>query len=125
MGDCESLKVQVIFFDNRSTGTIRAGFTPSVVVHTAMVPCVFDELLAKIDRKTREETETNPESAKAGDVVSVRLRPMEKVCIETFEQYAPLGRLMIRDHDQTIAVAVVQEVTKKPIPKVRSASEND
>merc|ERR1711971_1086571 len=115
--DCESLKAQVIFFDNRLTGTVRQGFCPSIVVHTAQVPCEFEELLAKIDRKTRKEIETNPDCAKAGDVVSVRMRPMEKVCIETFEQYAPLGRLVIRDHGQTIAVAVVQEVNKRPIPK--------
>merc|ERR1712100_771276 len=114
--DCESMVAQVVVMD--SIGTIRPGYCPSITVHTAQVPCEFEELLAKIDRKTGKDSETNPASAKSGDVVSVRLRPINKVCIETFSAYPSLGRFTVRDHGRTVAVGVVKEVFKRPIPKV-------
>mmetsp|Transcript_115623 Transcript_115623/g.181914 ORF Transcript_115623/g.181914 Transcript_115623/m.181914 type:complete len:447 (-) Transcript_115623:36-1376(-) len=120
--DCEAMIAQVIVLDH--PGSIRAGYCPPITVHTAQVPCEFEELLAKIDRKTGEATETNPDSAKTGDVIKVRMRPIEKVCIESFSAYASLGRFTVRDHGRTVAVGVVKEVTKRPIPKVRTGNEN-
>lgn len=120
--DCEAMVAQVIVLDH--PGSIRAGYCPPITVHTAQVPCEFEEILAKIDRKTGEPTETNPDSAKTGDVIKVRMRPIEKVCIESFSAYASLGRFTVRDHGRTIAVGVVKEVTKRPIPKVRTGNEN-
>jgi len=120
--DCEAMIAQVVVLDH--PGSIRAGYCPQIAVHTAQVPCEFEELLSKIDRKTGKETEANPECAKTGDVVSVRMRPIDKVCIEVFSAYPSLGRFTIRDHGRTVAVGVVKEVTKRPIPKVRSGKEN-
>jgi elongation factor 1-alpha len=119
---CEEMVAQVIVLDH--PGSIRAGYCPAITVHTAQVPCEFEELLAKIDRKTGEPTETNPESGKTGDVLKVRMRPIEQVCIEAFSAYASLGRFTVRDHGRTVAVGVVKEVTKRPIPKVRSGNDN-
>merc|ERR1719388_552794 len=118
----ESILAQVIVLDH--PGEIRVGYCPSIAVHTAQVPCEFEELLSKIDRKTGKETEANPTSVKTGEVVSVRMRPIDKVCIEVFSAYPSLGRFTIRDHGRTVAVGVVKEVTKRPIPKVRSGKEN-
>jgi elongation factor 1-alpha len=123
VADCEAMVAQVIVLDH--PGSIRDGYCPSLAVHTAQVPCEFEELLAKIDRKTGEPAEgAAPECAKTGDVVRVRMRPISKVCIETFSAYASLGRFTIRDHGRVVAVGVVKEVTKRPIPKVRTGKEN-
>jgi len=35
------------------------------------------------------------------------------MCVETFADYAPLGRFAVRDMRQTVAVGVIKEVTKK------------
>mmetsp|Transcript_13593 Transcript_13593/g.29935 ORF Transcript_13593/g.29935 Transcript_13593/m.29935 type:complete len:442 (-) Transcript_13593:84-1409(-) len=121
--DVESFLAQVIVLDH--PGVIRRGYCPSVTVHTAQVPCEFEELLAKVDRKTGKEVETNPDTAKTNEVISVRLRPRGPVCLEVFSAYPPLGRFAVRDHGRTVAVGVVKEVTKRPVPKPRGDNQGD
>lgn len=116
--DAETFLAQVVVLDH--PGEIRAGYCPSISVHTAQVPCEFEELVAKIDRKTGKESDEKPESVKTGEVVTVRMRPCAAICVEPFGTYPSLGRFAIRDHNRTIAVGVVKEVTKRPIPKAVS-----
>lgn len=120
----ESILAQVIVLDH--PGQIRNGYCPSIAVHTAQVPCEFEELLAKIDRKTKTETPFAPgdQGAKTGDVVTVRMRPRAPVCFEAFSAYPSLGRFSVRDHGRTVAVGVVKEATKRPVPKFRAEDEN-
>lgn len=120
--DAETFLAQVIVLDH--PGEIRGGYCPSIAVHTAQVPCEFEELLAKIDRKTGKESETNPLQAVTGEVLTVKMRPKAPVCVEPFSAYPSLGRFAIRDHGRTVAVGVIKEVTKRAIPKPRSGSEN-
>jgi len=35
------------------------------------------------------------------------------LCVETFQEYAPLGRFSVRDMRQTVAVGIIKSVTKK------------
>merc|ERR1711924_504522 len=106
---------QVVVLDH--PGAIREGYCPAIAVHTALVPCEFEELLSKIDRKTGKEVETNPLEARTGEVITARLRPRTQVCMETFATYPSLGRFAVRDHNRTLAVGVIKEVTKRPLPK--------
>mmetsp|Transcript_52043 Transcript_52043/g.96388 ORF Transcript_52043/g.96388 Transcript_52043/m.96388 type:complete len:443 (-) Transcript_52043:45-1373(-) len=117
----ESFLAQVVILEH--PGEIRPGYCPQIAVHTALVPCEFEELLAKIDKKTGKESEANPSSAKSGDIVSVQMRPRSKVCVEQFTAYASLGRFIVREGGRTVAVGVVKEVSKRPIRKAR-ANEN-
>jgi len=119
----ETFIAQVVVLDH--PGTIRAGYCPAILVHTAQIPCEFEEILAKIDRKTGKEAEQKPDSAKTGEVVTVRMRPCQHVCVETFSAYPSLGRFAIRDHGRTIGVGVIKEVTKRPIPKPRTSGGNE
>mmetsp|Transcript_65388 Transcript_65388/g.156348 ORF Transcript_65388/g.156348 Transcript_65388/m.156348 type:complete len:443 (+) Transcript_65388:53-1381(+) len=119
--DAESFSAQVVILDH--PGEIRAGYCPQIAIHTALIPCEFEELLAKIDKKTGKEAEVNPPGAKTGDIISVRMRPVAKVCVEQFSAYASLGRFAVREGGRTVAVGVVKEVSKRPIRKAR-ANEN-
>ena len=42
----------------------------------------------------------------------VRVKPSKPMCVETFSDYAPLGRFAVRDMKQTVAVGVIKQVTK-------------
>jgi len=43
------------------------------------------------------------------------------MCVESFNEYPPLGRFAVRDMRQTVAVGVIKSVTKKaPGEKERS-----
>jgi elongation factor 1-alpha len=119
--ETESFLAQVMVLDH--PGAIRAGYCPSIAVHTAQVPCEFERLVAKIDRKTGKDSEANPEKAKTGDAVTVRMRPRGHVCIEAFSAFPSLGRFAVRDHGRTVAVGVVKEVTKRSLPKARKENQ--
>ncbi|CAJ1395074.1 unnamed protein product [Effrenium voratum] len=113
--DAETFLAQVVVFEH--PGQIRAGYCPAIAVHTTQVPCEFEELLSRVDRKTGKDAEAKPASARSGEVVTVKMRPRALVCVETFSSYPPLGRFAIRDHGRTIGVGVIKEVSKKAVPK--------
>lgn len=115
--EAEWFLAQVIVLDH--PGAIRAGYCPAIAVGTAQVPCEFEELVSKIDRKTGKEVEALPSQARTNEVVTTRLRPRQPLCVEAFSAFPPLGRFAVRDHGRTVAVGVVKEVTKRPLPKAR------
>jgi len=121
--EAEHFLAQVVVLDH--PGRIRAGYCPAIAIHTAQVPCEFEELVSKIDRKTGKESEPNPEFVKTGEVVTVKIRPRRPLCVEPFSAYPSLGRFAVRDHNRTVAVGVVKEVTKRPIPKVKASGANE
>ncbi|XP_047471573.1 elongation factor 1-alpha-like [Penaeus chinensis] len=94
-------------------GQIQAGYSPVLDCHTAHIACKFAELLTKIDRRTGKELEACPKHVKSGDSCIVKMIPSKPMCVETFQQYAPLGRFAVRDMKQTVAVGVIKEVNKK------------
>ncbi|KAK4326124.1 hypothetical protein Pmani_003337 [Petrolisthes manimaculis] len=96
-------------------GQIQAGYSPVLDCHTAHIACKFAELIQKIDRRTGKEIEANPKTIKSGDSCIVKMVPSKPMCVETFQQYAPLGRFAVRDMKQTVAVGVIKEVNKKEL----------
>ena len=49
------------------------------------------------------------------------LKPSKPMCVESFQEYPPLGRFAVRDMKKTVAVGVIKEVTKiEAKGKVRS-----
>merc|ERR1712098_782069 len=93
-------------------GQIQAGYSPVLDCHTAHIACKFAELMTKIDRRTGKELEAGPKFVKSGDSCIVKMVPSKPMCVETFQQYAPLGRFAVRDMKQTVAVGVIKAVTK-------------
>merc|ERR1712062_221914 len=104
-------KAQVIILNH--PGEIRAGYTPVVDCHTAHIACKFEVLEEKIDRRSGKKLEDNPPMVKSGDAAMINLVPSKPMCVESFADYAPLGRFAVRDMRQTVAVGVIKEVTKK------------
>jgi len=94
-------------------GQIQAGYSPVLDCHTAHIACKFAELMTKIDRRTGKELEAGPKFVKSGDSCIVKMVPSKPMCVETFQQYPPLGRFAVRDMKQTVAVGVIKEVNKK------------
>jgi elongation factor 1-alpha len=112
----ESFQAQIIVVDH--PGEIFAGYTPVVDCHTAHIACTFEKLISKLDRRTGKELERNPKSIKRGDAAIVLLVPIKPMVVETFMEYPALGRFVVRDLKQIVAVGVIKEVTKttnKPI----------
>lgn len=94
-------------------GQIQAGYAPVLDCHTAHIACKFSELVKKIDRRSGKELEDNPQHVKSGDAALVDMIPSKPMCVESFADYAPLGRFAVRDMKQTVAVGVIKSVKKK------------
>nr|QQL94310.1 elongation factor 1 alpha [Urechis unicinctus] len=109
----ENFKAQVIILNH--PGSISSGYAPVLDCHTAHIACKFQEILTKMDRRTGKTLEENPQAVKSGDACMVNMVPQKPMCVEAFNDYAPLGRFAVRDMRQTVAVGVIKEVTKKDL----------
>jgi len=92
---------------------IRAGYTPVLDCHTAHVACTFSKLLRKVDKRTGETMEENPEVIKNGESGVVEIIPTKPMVVEPFKKFSGLGRFAVRDMKKTIAVGVIESVVTK------------
>ena len=92
---------------------ITVGYTPVVHAHTAQVACKFVQLLKKIDPRTGQAKEENPQFIKTGDAAVVKLEPTRPMVIERVKDIPPLGRFAIRDMGITVGAGMVLEVTPR------------
>jgi len=102
---------QVIILNH--PGEIHAGYQPVLDCHTAHIACKFAVLQQKIDRRNGKVLEENPKLVKSGDAAMIELVPSKPMVVESFTDYAPLGRFAVRDMRQTVAVGVIKSVEKK------------
>merc|ERR550539_1200790 len=105
-----NFEAQVIIMNH--PGKISAGSTPVLDCHTAHIACKFTEIKLKIDKRSGKTLEENPKDIKTGDASLCVLKPTKPMVVETFKEYAPLGRFAVRDMKQTVAVGVIKSVTK-------------
>merc|ERR1712241_1454211 len=109
----KSFTSQVIVLNH--PGEIGNGYSPVLDCHTAHIACKFQELIEKIDRRSGKKMEDFPKKVKSGDAAIVKMVPSKPMCVEAFQQYAPLGRFAVRDMRQTVAVGVIKSVEKEEI----------
>jgi elongation factor 1-alpha len=92
---------------------ITVGYTPVIHAHTAQVACRFDKLLKKLDQRSGQVIEENPDFVKKGESMHATLIPLKPMVIETYKDIPQLGRFAVRDMGMTVAVGVVLSVTAK------------
>nr|AGM32604.1 elongation factor 1-alpha (EF1-alpha) protein [Coptotermes formosanus] len=111
--ECETFNAQVIIMAH--PGEIRAGYTPVLDCHTSHIACKFTEIISKMDRRSGQVLEANPQFIKSGDAAIIKVKPTKPMCVETFVEYPPLGRFAVRDMKQTVAVGVIKAVEAKVV----------
>ncbi len=99
---------QIIVLQHPSV--ITKGYTPVVHAHTAHAACRFEEILKKIDPRTGEVKEENPDFIKPGDAAVVKLVPIKPIVLEKQSEFPELARFAIRDMGMTIAAGVVLDL---------------
>jgi elongation factor 1-alpha len=92
---------------------IAKGYAPVFHIHTAQVPCQFVELIEKLDPKSGQVAEKNPDYLKNGDVARVKIKPMGNLVIEKQEENPHMSRFAIRDAGATVAAGVCIDLKPK------------
>jgi len=75
--------------------------------------CQFIELIEKLDPKTGQVSQKNPDFLKNGDVAKVRIKPVGNLVLENQKENPHMSRFAIRDAGQTVAAGVCIELTEK------------
>ena len=104
----KSFTAQIMVLNHPSV--ITKGYTPVFHCYTAQVACRFEEILKKLDPKTGQVKEENPDFIKTGDAAVVKIIPTRPMVIEPSKKIPQLGRFAIRDMGQTVAAGVCLEV---------------
>jgi len=89
---------------------ISVGYTPVIHAHTASVACRVVEILGKVDPRTGQITEKNPQFIKAGDIAIVKFKPIKPLVLEKYSDFPQLGRFAMRDMGKTIGIGTVIDV---------------
>ena len=104
----KSFTAQIMVLNHPSV--ITKGYTPVFHCYTAQVACRFDEIVKKLDPKTGQVKEENPDFIKTGDAAVVKIIPTRPMVIEPSKKIPQLGRFAIRDMGQTVAAGICLEV---------------
>jgi elongation factor 1-alpha len=107
----KSFVAQIAVLNHPSVLTV--GYTPVFHCHTAQVACTFTELQKKLDPKTGQVKEENPQFLKTGDIAFVKITPTKPLAIETAKDFPQLGRFAVRDMGQTVAAGSIVSIEKK------------
>jgi elongation factor 1-alpha len=106
----KSFKAQIMVLNHPSV--ITKGYTPVFHCYTAQIACRFEEIEKKLDPRTGEVKEENPDFIKTGDAAIVKVVPTRPMVIESAKKIPQLGRFAIRDMGQTVAAGICLEVEK-------------
>jgi elongation factor 1-alpha len=91
---------------------VTAGYTPVFHAHTAQVACTISEISQKLDPKTGQALESNPEFIKKGDLATIKVIPTKPMVLEKASEIPQLSRFAVRDMGMTIAAGVCIDLVK-------------
>jgi len=107
-----SFLAYIVILDDSSV-RISVDSELTLCCHTARVQCRIIEIKTRLNRRTGKPLKINQNQLKSKEIVLVRINPLNPICIETFADYPPLGRFLLRQIDKIIAVGLVTQVDKK------------
>jgi len=102
---------QVVILEHKSI--ICAGYKAVLHIHNAVEEVTLVGLIHTIDRKTGEKSQQRPRFIKQDSVAVARFKTANLICMETFANFAPMGRFTLRDEGRTIAIGKVLNVLHK------------
>jgi len=102
---------QIIVLNHPSVITV--GYTPVFHIHTAQVACRFEKLLKKLDPRTGQVIQENPDFIKNGDAAIVVIKPIQPLVVEKQSVIPQLARFAVRDSGLTVAAGMCVDLVKK------------
>lgn len=105
----EEFTAQMIVLNHPNV--ITKGYTPVFHCNTAQIACTFTELVKKINPKTGETIEENPDFLKTGEAAVVKIKPTKPMVVEKNTDFPELSKFAVRDMGQTVGAGVAIDVT--------------
>jgi len=94
---------------------IAVGYTPVIHAHTASVAARIVEIIGRLDPRTGQIAEKNPQFLKVGDSAIVRFKPIKPMVVEKFSEFPQLGRFAMRDMGKTVGIGVVMDLKQMKV----------
>lgn len=110
---CKTGKVfdaQVVIIEHKSI--ICPGYSAVLHIHAAVEECSVKTLICLVDKKTGEKSKTRPRFVKQDQIAIMRLECAGVICLESFKEFAQMGRFTLRDEGRTIAIGKVLRVVE-------------
>ncbi len=95
---------QIIVLNHPSV--ISKGYTPVFHIHTAQIAATITEIVKKLDPKTGQVAQENPDFIKTGDAAIIKIKPTKPIVIEKQSDIPQMARFAIRDMGQTVAAGI-------------------
>ena len=83
--------------------------------HTARVPCEFTQLIKKIDRRSGKTIEKEPKYLKSKEAAIIKIIPSNPISFEKFSDYPSLGRFIICETGNLVAIGIVKDIEKRSV----------
>ncbi|MBI4170550.1 MAG: translation elongation factor EF-1 subunit alpha [Candidatus Aenigmarchaeota archaeon] len=99
---------QIIVLNHPSV--ISKGYTPVFHIHTAQIAATITEITKKLDPKTGQVAQENPDFIKTGDAAIIKIKPTKPIVIEKQSEIPQMARFAIRDMGQTVAAGICIDV---------------
>lgn len=96
-----------------SDAYITPGFTPLFHCQSGHVPGEIIELKQKVDPKSGEVVEENPEFLRKGEAGVVQVKPFKPMVMEKASEIPQLGRFAVRHGGKTIAAGICMDLIPK------------
>ncbi|MGC8975145.1 MAG: translation elongation factor EF-1 subunit alpha [Thermoprotei archaeon] len=96
---------------------IHVGYTPVIHAHTASVAAKITEIVGKLDPKTGQIAEKNPQFIKVGESAIMKFQPIKPMVVEKYSEIPQLGRFAMRDMGKTVGIGVIIDVVPAEIKK--------
>jgi elongation factor 1-alpha len=107
----KEFKARIIVLNHPTVFTV--GYTPVFHINTSQVSCKVNKILKKINPKTGETVEENPDFLKNGEAAEILVQPTRPICIEQQKDIPQLSKFAIRDMGRTVAAGMCVEITQK------------
>lgn len=104
----ERIKAKIATLELETPFTL--GQSLVVHIHAARAPAKVTKLLVLHDPKTGEDVKKRPRLLKSYQTATVEITMSDKVCVEKYEDFASLGRLVLRLGGRTVGVGKVVKV---------------
>lgn len=96
---------------------IHVGYTPVIHAHTASVAARITEIVGKLDPKTGQIAEKNPQFIKVGESAIMKFQPIKPMVVERYSEIPQLGRFAMRDMGKTVGIGVIIDVVPAEVKK--------